>query len=49
MAITSFGIKANFLDCGRTVHSALKLSLNMQSTETQTCNINKKTGMVKVL
>ena len=34
---------------GRTAHSALKLPLNLHSTETPTCNISKSSGMGKVL
>ncbi|XP_076763394.1 uncharacterized protein LOC143430844 [Xylocopa sonorina] len=48
-AIASSGIAATFLDDGRTAHSALKFPLNMQVTETLTCNISKYSGMGKVL
>ncbi|XP_076765123.1 uncharacterized protein LOC143432478 [Xylocopa sonorina] len=37
------------LDGDRTAHSALKMPLNMQVTETPTCNISKYSGMGKVL
>lgn len=49
LAIASSGIAATLLDGGRTAHSALKLPLNMQLTETPTCNISKTSGMAKVL
>jgi ATP-dependent DNA helicase PIF1 len=49
LAIASSGIAATLLDGGRTAHSALKLPLNMQITETPTCNITKSSGMGKVL
>ncbi|XP_076765241.1 uncharacterized protein LOC143432459 [Xylocopa sonorina] len=40
---------ATLLDGDRTAHSALKMPLNMQVTETPTCNISKYSGMGKVL
>ena len=49
MAIASSGIAATLHPGGRAAHSALKLPLNMQSTETPTCNISKSSGMGKVL
>ena len=49
LAIASSGIAATLLDGGRTAHSALKLPLNMQITETPTSNIYKNSGMGKVL
>ncbi|XP_067129653.1 uncharacterized protein [Centruroides vittatus] len=49
LAIASSGIAATLLDGGRTAHSALKLPLNLQTTETPTCNITKNSGMGKVL
>lgn len=49
VAIASSGIAATLLDGGRTAHSALKLPLNIQSTENPTCNIKKNSGMGKVL
>lgn len=49
LAIASSGIAATLLEGGRTAHSALKLPLNMQLTETPTCNISKTSGMAKVL
>lgn len=48
LALASSGIAATLLDGGRTAHSALKLPLNMQITETPTCNIPKTSGMAKV-
>jgi len=48
-AIASSGIAATFLHGCRTVHSALKLPMNMQICETPTCNINKIFGMRKIL
>ncbi|GFU25446.1 ATP-dependent DNA helicase [Trichonephila clavipes] len=49
LAIVSSGIAATLLDGGRTMHSALKLPLNLQNTEAPTCNISKNSGMGKVL
>ena len=49
LAIASSGIAATLLPGGRTAHSALKLPLNLHSTETPTCNISKSSGMGKVL
>lgn len=49
LAIASSGIAATLLEGERTAHSALKLPLNMQLTETPTCNISKSSGMAKVL
>ena len=49
LALPSSGIATTLLPGGRTAHSALKLPLNMQSTETPTCNISKSSGMGKVL
>lgn len=49
MAIASSGIAATLLDGGRTAHSALKLPLNLQVQETPTYNIEKNSGMAKVL
>ncbi|GFW93891.1 ATP-dependent DNA helicase [Trichonephila clavipes] len=48
LVIASSGIPATLLEGGRTAHSALKLSLNMQVIETP-CNISKYSGMRKVL
>jgi hypothetical protein len=49
LAIASSGIAATLLDGGQTAHSALKLPLNLQTTVTPTCNINRTSGMGKVL
>ena len=49
LAIVSSGIAATLLPGGRTAHSALKLPLNLHSTETPACNISKSSGMGKVL
>jgi tRNA(Met) C34 N-acetyltransferase TmcA len=40
VALASSGIAATLLTGGRTALSALKVSLNMQCTETPTCNIS---------
>ncbi|GIZ02380.1 hypothetical protein CEXT_696731 [Caerostris extrusa] len=45
----SSGTAATLLLGGRTDHSALKFSLNMQFIETPTGNISKASGMEKVL
>ena len=42
-------IAARQLPGGRTAHSALKLPLNLHSTETPTCNVSNSSGMGKVL
>lgn len=47
LALASSGIAATLLDGGRTAHSALKLSLDMN--ENPICNITKTSGMAKVL
>lgn len=49
LALASSGIAATLLEGGRTAHSALKLPLNMQITDTPTCNISKNSAMAKVL
>ena len=49
LALASSRIAATLLPGGRTGHFALKLPLNMQSTETSPCNISKSSGMGKVL
>ena len=49
LALASSDITATLLLGGRTAHSALKLPLNMQSTEVPTCNVSKSSGMGKVL
>ena len=47
LAIASSGIATTLLPGGRTAHSALKLLLNLLSTETPTCNISNHLGWVK--
>lgn len=49
LAVASSGIAATLLDGGRTAHSAFKLPLNIQYTETPICNISKSSGMGEVL
>ncbi|PNF38967.1 hypothetical protein B7P43_G06600, partial [Cryptotermes secundus] len=49
LALASSGTAVTLLPSGRTAHSALKLSLNMQFIETPMCNISKGSGMGKVL
>uniref|UniRef100_A0A8D8T3L0 ATP-dependent DNA helicase n=1 Tax=Cacopsylla melanoneura TaxID=428564 RepID=A0A8D8T3L0_9HEMI len=49
LALASSGIAATLLEGGRTAHSALKLPLNMQTSENPTCNLSKNCGMAKVL
>ncbi|XP_049316519.1 ATP-dependent DNA helicase pif1-like [Bactrocera dorsalis] len=49
LALASSGIAGTLLDGGRTAHSALKLPLNMQVSETPTCNISRNSAMGKVL
>lgn len=49
LAIASSGIAATLLDGGRTAHSALKLPLNLHTTEHPMCNVKKNSGMGKVL
>ena len=45
----TFSYVAALLPGGRTAHSALKLPLNRQVTETSTCYISRESGMEKVL
>uniref|UniRef100_A0A1B6DYI9 ATP-dependent DNA helicase n=1 Tax=Clastoptera arizonana TaxID=38151 RepID=A0A1B6DYI9_9HEMI len=42
LAVTSSGISATLLEGCHTVHSALKLPLNLQTIEEPKCNISKK-------
>lgn len=49
LALALSGIVATLLPGGRTVHSALKLPLNMEIIVTAMCNISKASGMGKVL
>lgn len=41
IAVASSGITATLLHGGKTVHSAFKLPLNLNTIETPMCNINK--------
>lgn len=47
-AVASSGIAATLLDGGRTAHSALKLPLNYNFTDTPTCNIGRKSGIISL-
>ena len=47
LALALSGIAATVLPGGRTAHSALKLPLNIQSTESPTCNFPNHLGWVK--
>ncbi|GBN40434.1 hypothetical protein AVEN_117521-1 [Araneus ventricosus] len=47
--MASSGIAATLMDGGRTAHSALKLSLNINVEEYPVCNISETTGQAKVL
>ncbi|XP_075428712.1 ATP-dependent DNA helicase Pif1-like [Ascaphus truei] len=49
LALASSGIAATLMDGGRTVHSALKLPLNIAHEENPTCNITKTSGQARVL
>ncbi|XP_037948346.1 ATP-dependent DNA helicase pfh1-like [Teleopsis dalmanni] len=49
VAVASSGIAATLLEGCRTAHSALKLPLNLQTTEQPICNIAKYSAMAKVL
>jgi ATP-dependent DNA helicase PIF1 len=49
VAVASSGIAATLLEGCRTTHSALKLPLNLQTTEKPTCNIAKHSATAKVL
>lgn len=49
LALASSGIAATLLGGGRTAHSALKLPLNINSTENPTCNITRNSGMGRLL
>ena len=49
LALASSGIAATLLEGCRTANSALKLTFNIQSNETSTCNILKTSAMAKVL
>lgn len=47
-AVASSGIAATLLEGGRTAHSALKLPLNYNFTDTPTCNIGKNSGNISL-
>lgn len=49
VAVASSGIAATLLTGGRTAHSALKLPLNLASTESPTCNISRGSNKAIVL
>jgi len=49
LAIVSHGIAGILLNCCRTALSALKSQLNIHIFETPTCNINKTSGIEKLL
>ncbi|XP_023248094.1 uncharacterized protein LOC106644785 [Copidosoma floridanum] len=49
LAVGSSGIAATLLGGGRTAHSALKLTLNLNTINTLTCNISRSTAMGKLL
>lgn len=44
VAVASSGIAATLLDGGRTAHSTFKIPLNLNQTESPTCNIGKNSG-----
>lgn len=48
LAVALYIIASTLLDGGRTAHSALKLPLNVNHIETQTCSIGKHSGMAVV-
>ena len=49
IAVASSGIAATLLPGGRTAHSAFKLPLNLNTTDSPVCNISKGTGAADVL
>lgn len=49
LAVASSGIAATLIEGGRTAHSTFKLPLNLNQTETATCNIDKKSGKFEIL
>lgn len=49
LALASSGIAATLLDGGRTAHSALKLPLNLHTTDFTVCRISKTSSMGKLL
>lgn len=49
LAIVSSGIAATLLPGWRTVHSTLKLSLDLATSDSPICNITKNSGKEKLL
>ncbi|KAJ4447435.1 hypothetical protein ANN_09442 [Periplaneta americana] len=49
LAITSPGISSILMEGGRTAHSALKLPLNIATTESPVCNVSKDSGQAQLL
>ncbi|XP_008482471.2 uncharacterized protein LOC103519163 [Diaphorina citri] len=49
ISVASSGIAATLLDGGKTAHSAFKLPLNLNHSETPLCNISKQSDTAKVL
>lgn len=49
IAVASSGIAATLLDGGKTAHSAFKLPLNLNFSETPLCNIPKQSNTAQVL
>jgi PIF1-like helicase len=49
IAVASSGIATTLLYEGRTIHSTLKLPLNLIHCDAPLCNINKRVGDAKVL
>lgn len=49
ISVASSGIAATLLDGGKTAHSAFKLPLNLNISQTPLCNISKQSDTAKVL
>lgn len=49
VAVASSGIAATLIDGGKTAHSAFKLPLNLNHSESSVCNISKQSDMAQVL
>ena len=49
IAVASSGIAATLIDGGKTAHSAFRLPLNLNYSETPLCNISKQSDMAEVL
>jgi ATP-dependent DNA helicase PIF1 len=49
IAVASSGIAATLLEGGKTAHSAFKLPLNLNHSETPLCNISKQSDIAEVL